>query len=72
MAPDVFESAAIPGMKWSFVFAVVLSASIGIRVGAPNAGFGFDAVGAGITLIAMSFGVEATLPTRKLRVCQTT
>ena len=26
---------------------------------------------AGITLIAMSFGVEATLPSRKLLVCQT-
>ena len=33
----------MPGMKWSFVFAVVLSASIGIRWGAPNDGFGFAA-----------------------------
>ena len=54
------------------VLAFVLSASIGIRTGGPNAGFGLAAVGAGITLIAMSFGVDATLPTRKLRVCQTT
>ena len=67
----MFGSAEMPGMKWSFVFAFVLSASIGIRTGAPNGGFGFAAVGAGITAIAMSFGVEETLPTRKLRVCQT-
>jgi hypothetical protein len=59
----------MPGMKWSTRFAVVLSASIGIRTGAPKPGFRFAAVGAGMTLIAMSFGVDATLPTRKLRVC---
>ena len=59
-------------MKWSSVLLIVLSASIGIRTGGPKAGFGFAAVGAGITDIAMSFGVDATLPTRKLRVCHTT
>ena len=72
MPPDVFESAAIPGMKWSFVFAVVLSASIGMRAGAPNGAYGCAAVGPAMMVIAMSFGVDATLPTRKLRVCQTT
>src|ERR1051325_1557913 len=49
-------------MKWSFVFDwPPLSASIGIRTGAPKLGFGFASVGAGITLSAMSLGSEDEL-----------
>src|SRR6266542_3679623 len=52
----------MPGMKWSCVFEMPpLSGSIGMRTGAPKLGFGFPSVGAGIMLMAMSFGSDDEL-----------
>src|ERR1051325_8913874 len=61
-APELGGRGAIAGRKWWLVFdCPPVSASIGMRTGAPKLGAGPPSVGAGITLIAMSFGSEAEL-----------